>query len=134
MGNLLALGRDLSAEARSYFWVSVPQSGNAGIPSEPLVARDKRSSQQLGTRNDHPISWILMQSGQFHGAQTNCCINWQEMQTTQGLAPRHPLADWQTQLQSPVLNEKRDLPRADRRNPQPIFGKGRLYATARPTR
>ncbi len=90
---------------------------------ESLVASNKRGGQELGTRDDHPISWIVVESGQFHGAQTDCCINWQEMQTAQRLAPRHPLADWQTQLQSPALNEKRDLPRADRRNPQAIFGK-----------
>jgi hypothetical protein len=101
---------------------------------EPLVARNKCGSQELGTRDDHPISWILVQPGQFYGAQTDHCINRQAMQTTQRLAPRHPLANWQTQLQSSALHEKRDLPRADRRNPQPIFGKGRLYETARPMR
>ncbi len=130
-----AVGRRGCPQSCPHFlWVSVPLRRNAGIPLEPLVARNKRGCQELGTRDNHPVSWIVVQSGQFHGAQPNGCIDWQEMQTAQGLASRHPLADWQTQLQSPALNEKRDLPRADRRNPQPIFGKRCLYETARPMR
>jgi hypothetical protein len=90
---------------------------------QPLVACNERCSEKLGTRDDHPIGRILMQTCQFYGAKTDRGINWEKVQTAQRLAPRDPFADGQTQLQSAALNQKRDLPRADRRYPQPVLRK-----------
>ncbi len=72
-----------------------------------------------------------MQICQFDGPYTDRRINWQEVQTAQRFAPRHPFAHRQSQLESSALNEKRDLPGADRGNPQPIFRKCRLNVAAR---
>lgn len=60
--------------------------------TEPLVARNKRGGRELSTRDDHPISWIVVRSGKLHGGQTDRCVGWQEMQTAQCPTARRPLA------------------------------------------
>ena len=75
-----------------------------------------------------------MQFSQFHGANGDCRVDGQEMQTAQRLAPGDPFAHRQAQLESAALNEKRDLPCANCRNPQPTFSKRRLHVSARSVR